>query len=142
MHEYDKQPHPDTSLAIQSVTFRHQDIANVVDDFYNRIQLDPLLKVAFQSVHDWPEHIQRLTHFWWIRFGGEPYMRAQYNPVLKHFFAGFNEELLARWLGIFAVTLQENLNKEQADLWTQISERMGQMLLIRNNLFSEDQNGN
>lgn len=122
----------DSQLLVEGVPFNHQDLFVVVDDFYSRVQEDPELKIPFQSVGDWPEHIDRLTHFWWIRFGGQPYMLNQYNPALKHFFSGFNEALLKRWLWLFHQTLDDHLSQEQANLWKQISERMGKALLQKN----------
>lgn len=127
-----KHPQPTDSLNVNGVTFAHADIFSVVDDFYTRIQKDPLLKVPFSSVHDWPEHIEKLTHFWWLRFGGRAYLFSEYNPVLKHFFAGFNDELLKRWLELFHETLKEHLNEDQCALWKNISERMGHALSQRN----------
>jgi len=126
-------------ISVNGIEFTHADIARVVDTFYYRVQKDPLLQVPFQSVHDWPEHIARLTHFWWIKFGGKPYMFSQYNPVVKHFFAGFNEELLARWLMLFHQVLQEQLSPEQAELWALVSKRMGQGLSVKNELFRRAQ---
>lgn len=131
-------PNPNEKIQLGKVNFSHQDIFNVVDKFYTKIQLDPILKIPFSSVHDWPEHIQRLTHFWWIRFGGKPYMFSQYNPVAKHFFAGFNEDLLQRWLRIFHETLNSELQADQAQLWKTISESMGQALLQKNEIFREE----
>ena len=125
-------------ISVNGVPFRHRDIFNVIDDFYTRIQLDPVLQVPFRSVGDWPEHIQRLTHFWWVRFGGKPYLFNHYNPVLKHFFAGFNRELLTRWLSIFHETLQTHLTPEQATLWRLVSERMGEGLSMKNELFRRE----
>lgn len=131
-------PSDEETVNVNGVAFSHGDMFRVVDDFYTRIQQDPLLQVPFRSVHDWPEHIRRLTHFWWIRFGGRPYLFSQYNPVLKHFFAGFNQELLARWLELFHQTLQQHLSQEQCALWTLISERMGQSLTMKNELFRQE----
>lgn len=128
----------DKRVSINGVSYSHQDIFVVIDDFYTRIQADAVLQVPFQSVHDWPEHIERLTHFWWIRFGGEPYLFGYYNPVAKHFFAGFNRELLARWLGIFHETLKTHLTEEQTRLWTLVSERMGEALAIKNDYFAQE----
>jgi len=82
--------------------------------------------MQFQLIVMWNEHTQRLTHFWWLRFGGKPYLLNYYNPVAKHFFAGFNRELLARWLSIFHETLEAHLTSEQVTLWKLISERMGE----------------
>jgi len=122
------------TVTVNGVVFSHKDIHTVVATFYARVQKDPLLSVPFQSVHDWPDHIKRLTHFWWIKFGGKPYMFNQYNPVLKHFYAGFNAELLERWLSLFHGVLQEKLNEEQCRLWTLISQRMGYGLHMKNEM--------
>ena len=126
------------TIKVHEISFTHRDIYNVVDNFYHRIQLDPMLRIPFQSVGDWPEHIQKLTHFWWIRFGGKPYQFNQYNPAAKHFFAGFNRELLERWLMIFNDTLQSHLTPDQAKLWKLISERMGESLTLKNELFRRE----
>ena len=125
-------------VSVNGVDFSHAEILAVIDDFYTKIQHDPILQVPFRSVADWPEHIQRLTHFWWIRFGGDPYLFNQYNPVAKHFFAGFNRELLTRWLSIFHETLQTHLMPDQAELWKLISERMGEALFVKNEFFRRE----
>lgn len=121
-----------STVEVNGIVFSHEDISRVVDAFYRKVEQDSLLKVPFRSVQDWPEHIRRLTHFWWIRFGGKPYMVSQYNPVAKHYFAGFNQEFLDHWLGLFHQTLNEKLDSHQALLWKTISEQMGQSLSIRN----------
>lgn len=123
------------TLTLNGVTFSHKDIRVVVDRFYGRVQEDPLLKVPFASVHDWPEHVRRLTHFWWIKFGGAPYMFTHYNPVPKHYHAGFNGPLLERWLSLFQQTQREELTEEQTELWTVISNRMGHALTMKNELY-------
>jgi hemoglobin len=135
-------PSPDeTVLAAGQVPFTHREIHQVVDTFYARVQSDPELKIPFQSVHDWPEHIERLTHFWWLLFGGKPYMWSQYNPVIKHFYAGFTRPLLGRWLELFHSVLQENLSEEQAKHWGDQAERMGQNLAMRNEMLEQQRDG-
>ncbi|HRO67008.1 MAG TPA: group III truncated hemoglobin [Pseudobdellovibrionaceae bacterium] len=129
------------TVTLNGVTFLHKDIRVVVDLFYSRVQEDALLKIPFASVHDWPEHVRRLTHFWWIKFGGTPYQFTHYNPVPKHYHAGFNETLLQRWLGLFQQTLNECLTAEQADLWTIISNRMGHALSMKNELYGQSLKG-
>lgn len=131
-------PDPNQQVTVGDVVFTHADIQTVVDDFYTRIQNDPAMSIPFQSVHDWPDHIKRLTHFWWIRFGGRPYLLSNYNPVAKHFFAGFNTELLSRWLNIFHQTLNDHLKDEQVELWGQISKVMGQSLTIKNDFYKQE----
>lgn len=134
----DKLSNAETSVNVNGVDFDHDEILRVVDGFYTRIQRDPILQIPFRSVGDWPDHIQKLTHFWWVRFGGKPYLFNHYNPVAKHFFAGFNRELLARWLSMFHETLETHLRPEQATLWKVISERMGEALFMKNELFRRE----
>ncbi|MBS1963584.1 MAG: group III truncated hemoglobin [Bdellovibrionales bacterium] len=123
------------SVTVAGVAFSHAEIFSVVDDFYHRIENDPVLRVPFRSVGDWPYHIERLAHFWWIRFGGTPYLFNHYNPVPKHFFAGFNSEFLARWLGLFRETIEAHLRPEQSEVWNAIAERMGDALSLKNEQF-------
>lgn len=134
-----KTPAATEQIIVKDVVFTHGEIFKVVDDFYTRIQNDPVLKVPFESVHDWPEHIERLTHFWWIRLGGTAYLFTQYNPIIKHYMAGFNKELLSRWLQIFHETLKDNLSPVQAELWTLIAQSIGQSLAIKNELYKQEQ---
>jgi hemoglobin len=131
-------PEDSKEIIVNGVSFTHGEMFRVIDDFYTRIQNDELLKVPFQSVHDWPEHIQRLTHFWWIRFGGEPYMFTHYNPARKHFFAGFTNELLTRWLHIFGDTLKAHLREDQVQLWSFAAARMGQAVSFKNELMHRE----
>lgn len=119
-------------VEINSLKFTHGEIHRVVDKFYAKVALDPYLRAPFSVVDDWPHHIQRLTHFWWMRLGGKPYMSAQYNPIQKHFESGFSEEFLDIWLTLFKKILRENLAPEQAQLWGELTESMG-VALNRNN---------
>lgn len=132
-------PLPEAFVTVNGQQFTHADIFNVVDLFYSRVQEDAELSVPFRSVHDWPEHVSRLTHFWWIRFGGEPYQWTHYNPVPKHFHAGFNAELLARWLKLFERTLTETLPEAPAQLWSEIARRMGHALSLKNEIYGRAQ---
>lgn len=126
---------------INGVGINHEKIFNVVNSFYQKVEKDNLLKIPFQSVHDWPEHIERLTHFWWLRFGGKPYMFSHYNPVTKHYFAGFNKTLLEHWLHLFHKTLDEELTPEQAASWKEVSQQMGKALNFRNDIYKKQHEG-
>jgi len=130
-------PSADEMIEVAGVTFRHGDLDQIVSSFYGKVAGDDLLKDPFRSVHDWPEHIKRLTHFWWTRFGGPPYLLAQYAPVPKHYFAGFSEPLLKRWLELFNETLEEHAQPEQKALWSSVVDRMGQAFLVKNQMFHE-----
>lgn len=119
-------------VEIKSIHFTFQDIFKVVDAFYKEVAFDPLLSVPFKSVTDWPHHIERLTHFWWIRFGGRAYLEGSYDPIGKHFEAGFNQEFLERWLALFKEVVNRELTSAQAEIWETITISMG-TALSRNN---------
>jgi hemoglobin len=131
-------PNPDEQITLNRIPFSHADIRRVVDGFYRRVELDPVLAVPFRSVENWPAHIQHMTHFWWIRFGGRAYLETSYNPVEKHSTAGFNLAFLSRWLTIFQDTLESTLNPEQAHLWGIVAERIGQSLSMKNDYYRRE----
>lgn len=121
-------------VEVNSVRFAFNDINLVVEKFYKKVAIDQYLRGPFTVVDDWPHHIHRLIHFWWIRFGGRPYMDVQYNPVQKHFETGFNEELLDHWLTLFKSVMKETLTPGQTQLWTTLVEGMGAALNRNNDL--------
>lgn len=125
------------SIKLNNVSFTFSDIHDVVESFYRKVPQDELLKIPFGNVKDWPHHIEHLTHFWWGRLGGDPYMDASYNPPRKHFEAGFNETLLKRWLELFNETLTEKLRPNQAELWSAIAARMGFALNMKNEMLKK-----
>jgi hemoglobin len=123
---------------VNGISFSKADIQKTVESFYAQVANDPLLKVPFSSVQNWAVHLERMTHFWWVRFGGVPYRSYSYSPVEKHFLAGFNEEFLARWLELFRETLTANLRTEQSEFWGPLAGRMGQSLSMRNDLLRRE----
>lgn len=126
------------SLTINGVSFTYAEIHRVVDIFYARVQEDPVLQLPFRSVQDWPEHVRKLTHFWWLRLGGAPYAHYRYNPVAKHFHAGFSRALLSRWLTLFHDVLREHLREDQYEFWALLSQQMGQGLSLKNDLYEKE----
>lgn len=74
-------PEKEEYIIVQSIKFTFGDINTVVNEFYAKVAIDNHLHRPFSVVDDWPHHIDRLTHFWWIRFGGSPYMDVQYDPI-------------------------------------------------------------
>lgn len=125
-------PEKEEYIIVQSIKFTFGDINTVVNEFYAKVAIDNHLHGPFSVVDDWPHHIDRLTHFWWIRFGGRPYMDVQYDPIQKHFETGFNLGLLEIWLDIFKETLDELLTSSQSELWYDFATRIGEAL-NRNN---------
>lgn len=122
------QPKKEDSLNVKGTTFTFGDIQKVIDQFYERVETHRHLKIPFSSVEDWPSHKAKLAHFWWIRFGGDPYMDIEYNLIQKHYETGYNEEFLEMWLTLFKEVLTSNLNQDQAKLWQMFAEGIGNAL--------------
>jgi len=125
-------PRSSDFVSVDQVKFHHFSIYSVVSHFYTNVAKDPILSKAFEDIKDWPHHIDLMTHFWWIRLGGKPYLDYSYNPIPKHFAKGFNGELLARWLSLFEESLNQYLDEEQVKLWLSIAQSIGAFLLKRN----------
>lgn len=112
-------------------------IAGVVDAFYDQVTLHPSLRRPFSVVEDWPRHKERLTYFWWIVLGGEKFRREMYEPVPKHFRAGFNEILLSDWLALFEQTVRQVVPDALADAWVERARQVGASLVIANKGLAE-----
>jgi hemoglobin len=125
-----KFPNKNDVIKIKECPFSFAQVNAVVFQFYQLVSMDELLKKPFSSVEDWPHHIENLTHFWWCRLGGQAYLQVTYNPVEKHFQAGFNPIFLKRWLELFREVLKTNLSPEQVEIWASLAERMGNALSI------------
>lgn len=134
MNNIQLKPAGDDFVEVSSIKFSHDDIHLVVKSFYGMVAKDRYLQAPFNVVEDWPYHVEKLTHFWWIRFGGRPYFDLKYDPVQKHYETGFSEELLDIWLTIFKEVLQETLTPPQAQLWSIIAQTMGDALNSNNEL--------
>lgn len=103
----------------------------VVNDFYNRIQLHQTLAKPFSNVHDWPAHKEKITEFWWVVLGGKPKASFKYDPVGKHFAAGFTGALLADWKLLFRDVLQTHLKPDMVNKWFSRVEIIGDNLLTQ-----------
>jgi len=130
-------PDPDATVEFEGASFSHETIFKVVNSFYHKVQEDEVLKVPFSSVKDWDRHIKKLTNFWWIKLGGKPYLGYRYNPIAKHYEAGFDEHFLKHWLSLFSDTLKEHLSDQQFDVWMSMAERIGNHLTERDQVFRQ-----
>jgi hemoglobin len=107
-------------------------IYRVVDRFYSQIQTHPTLAGPFSHVEDWPHHKERLTYFWWVVLGGARTRQEQYDPVTKHFNAGFSPELLADWLVLFGTTVEQQVPAPLAAAWLEVAGKIGDGLVLAN----------
>lgn len=106
----------------------------VVARFYAQVRAHPRLAAPFARVHDWPEHLDHLSHFWWVSLGGARYLDYRYAVPAKHAAAGFTPALLDDWLALFAHTLAAELPPELAEPWLARAEKIGQSLRLMHEL--------
>ena len=114
-----------------------EQIAQVVDLFYDRVQLDQGLSQPFSIVTDWGHHKAIISHFWWMTLGGERYMDHKYSVAPKHRAVGFTPDLLNHnWLPLFELTMREVLPEDVSNIWMAQAHRIGQSLELNHNYWS------
>jgi hemoglobin len=107
------------------------DLALLVDRFYARVRQDGLIGPLFNAaIHDWPEHIERLSAFWSSvmltsgRYKGSP-MAAH----MRH--AGqIRPEMFSRWLELWRETARDTLAPDAAEAVSAKAERIAESLQL------------
>jgi hemoglobin len=112
-------------------------VDRVVDDFYNQIQTHPTLSKPFSIVIHWDRHKEKIADFWWVVLGGQPTSSYKYDPVNKHFTAGFTDQLLSDWKNLFFEVLSKHLTPELAQAWQARVELIGENLSKQNDRLVE-----
>ena len=114
------------SLATPELPGREQ-LAALVDAFYDRIQVHPDLGPVFNAaVHDWPEHKRVLTSFW-----SSVVLRAgtyRGNPMAAHRPHAITTEHFVQWLALWRETADEVLAPTHAALVHEYANRIGRSL--------------
>lgn len=80
------------------------DIVKLVDDFYAKVQLSPVIAHHFNHI-DWAAHKPIMYSFWSSMILGEQSYKR--NPFEKHFNLGLDENDFKEWLRLFHITLDE-----------------------------------
>lgn len=111
----------------------HEKVMSVVSEFYDLIQTHPTLAKPFSIVKHWDEHKVKIGEFWWTVLGGKPSQSFKYDPVNKHFDAGFTDELLKDWKLLFKEVLDRHLDGKLSSQWFDRVELIGSNLSIQNN---------
>ena len=106
----------------------------LVDSFYEKIQVDPLLSPIFTEVAqvDWGKHLPKMYAFWESiilgnnAYDGHPFrphliVNQQHTLTIDHF---------ERWLALFSETLTELFTGDTAE---QVRQRATQIALVWNN---------
>lgn len=92
-----------------------EDIVLLVDSFYDKAKVDPLLGPVFTDVAkvNWEEHLPKLYNFWeTILLGGEDYRGRPFPPHLP---LDLKQEHFRRWLELFYETVDQNFTGLKAN---------------------------
>lgn len=87
-------------------------MVRLVDRFYDRVRLDPMLSPVFAHV-DWPIHLPVMYAFWSSLLLGEA--SYQGNPFQKHLTLRLTVEHFDRWLELFSLTTRQEFAGPRAD---------------------------
>ncbi|MFC3652203.1 group III truncated hemoglobin [Dyella humi] len=105
-------------------------IALLVDCFYEKVRVDPLLGSVFNAaVHDWDEHKRTLTSFWCSvvlranSYHGNPMAVHRMQPAIRG-------EHFERWLALWQATTREVLDEADAKLMLEHADRIGRSLRL------------
>jgi len=103
------------------------DIVRLVDRFYDRVQVDPVLGPVFNPVvEDWDDHKRTLVAFWSsIALGTKTYRG---NPMSAHRPHPIREEHFAHWLALWREVAEAELPPEHASRMVEHATRIGQSL--------------
>ena len=102
-------------------------IARLVDAFYDKVRVDPVIGPIFnEAVHDWAEHKRLLTSFWCSvvlkaqTYRGNPMQAHRPWPIeVRHF---------EHWLDLWGRTAGELLPEAEAATMVEFASRIGQSL--------------
>lgn len=101
----------------------HSHIAALVDRFYDKVRVDPLIGPVFNAaVHDWPAHKRLLVSFW----SSLLIERGSYhgNPLAKHRGHGIDNAHFERWLALWQATSDEMFEPEVAGVFQEFAGRI------------------
>ena len=99
-------------------------LATLVDRFYDKVRIDPLLGPVFNPrVEDWNAHKVLMTSFWATVALRTGHYRG--NPLAKHQPLPIGVVHFQRWLALWRETAAEVLDAESAELMVGYAERIG-----------------
>ncbi|RDS82648.1 group III truncated hemoglobin [Dyella psychrodurans] len=109
--------------------FDETQIAVLVDRFYEKVRVDPLLGPVFNAaVHDWDDHKRTLVSFW-----SSVALRAgsyRGNPMAVHRPQPIRAEHFVRWLALWRETAGEVLDEAGTAQMIEYADRIGRSLRL------------
>ena len=104
----------------------------VVDDFYRKARLDPVIGPVFNRVipdPEWPAHLDKIASFWSSMLLGTGTYDGR--PMPKHLAIGeLADQHFERWLGLFRQTVEAKCPATIAALFVDRAERVAHSLRL------------
>lgn len=104
-------------------------LALQVERFYDKVRRDPLLGPVFEAVvHDWPEHLAKLTDFW----SSVVLATGRYHgrPMPAHMKLPLEPRMFDRWLFLWGETADELFAPDLALVLREKAGRIGKSLSL------------
>ena len=108
-----------------------EQLATLVERFYAKVREDEVLGPVFNAaVHDWPEHLEKLSAFWssvMLTTG-----RYKGNPMAAHVKqkSAIGPPMFGRWLEIWRETAAQVLDERGAAAVVAKAERIAESLQL------------
>ncbi len=103
----------------------------LVEEFYRRVRADAELGPIFNdAIHDWPDHLGRLTDFWHSVMLTSGRYKGQPVPVHVKHKDRITPELFQRWLNLWAATTNELVEPEAAAAFQEKAGRIAESLQL------------
>ena len=105
-------------------------LAALVPAFYARVRNDPLIGPLFNAaVHDWAEHLEKLTEFWsMVVLGTRNFQGNVFGTHMK--LEEIEPEHFERWLGLFEQTVRRLFEAKQAEEFLIVANRIASSLQL------------
>lgn len=115
-----------------------EDVQVLVNTFYGRIQVDPLLGPIFNEAiqNNWPEHLEKMYSFWQTILLQEHTYSGR--PFLPHMKLPIHAEHFEQWLKLFFQTVDELFVGKRADLAKFQGNKMAEMFQNKLRYFREN----
>lgn len=95
---------PETK-SVKTDICNHDDVRTMVDRFYDKVKVDPLLGPVFSHVN-WPSHLPTMYNFWSSLLLGDHSYHG--HPLQRHLHLAIDGTHFTRWLELFTKTVDEN----------------------------------
>lgn len=108
-----------------------EDIEQLVNAFYGKVQTDQLLGPIFNGVirNRWPEHLQKMYTFWQtVLLEEHTYYGSPFPP---HGRLALEQRHFDRWLELFSATVDEHFTGEKAKEAKWRAQKMAEMFLLK-----------